>query len=85
MVFVVTSQVADLRREPIMRTDLGKDLLQETQLLYGDTVEVLDQNDSWMKVHVIDQPVFTEESGWSGYVGWIEKQKIMPMNSSCEL
>lgn len=73
---ICTVPVADVRREPIASRKIReKDLLQETQLLYGDTVEVVEERDTWIKVIIPDQPVFDiEKDAFTGYSGWVEKR-----------
>jgi hypothetical protein len=76
-VAIVSDIVADLRIKPIPPTDIRHlDRLQETQLLYGDSVQVLKEQETWAYVEVDDQLVYSENRGWHGYPGWIEKNSL---------
>lgn len=79
---ICTAPVADVRREPIASQKVReKDLLQETQVLYGDTVEVLEERDTWAQVVIPDQPIFdVEKGGFTGYSGWVEKRFLTFQN-----
>lgn len=71
--------VADLRTEPsdppIERTH---DPLEETQLLYGDPVRVLEGRGDWLRVLCPEQQEFTHHQAWEGYPGWIRKTAVTP-------
>lgn len=69
----VSVLVADLRREPLP-AKLGheRDLLQETQLLHGEEVFVLEEKNGWSKVETLRQPILLTGGSWCGYIGWIE-------------
>jgi cell wall-associated NlpC family hydrolase len=73
----VSVNIADLRREPSEAIEFCmKDPLQETQLLYGDEVRVLEAAGDWARVEVPGQQKFTEHRGWQGYPGWIKRDQL---------
>jgi gamma-D-glutamyl-L-lysine dipeptidyl-peptidase len=79
---IVINSVADVRNEPAKSSLVrGKDPLQETQVLYGDCVEVEDERDGWSKVHISDQLKFDKELGFIGYPGWIETHNLSSIHN----
>lgn len=63
-----------LRREPSEKSEMA------TQLLFGDTVHILDTTGNWVKVHCL----FDDYEGWmdSKTLKFIEKHEIILKNSS---
>jgi hypothetical protein len=77
----VSVLVADLRREPIAaKRGHERDFLQETQLLYGETVSVLQKKGKWCFIEALQQPKYVEGRGWQGYNGWIETDHLHEVN-----
>ena len=75
----VAVPVADLRKEPVKTgADLEHDSLEESQLLYGDPVEVLEEKDGWARVTALEQMEFTHNNRWEGYPGWVESSQLVP-------
>ena len=75
----VAVPVADLRKEPVKAPDdLEHDALEESQLLYGDPVEVLEEKDGWARVRALEQMEFTHNNRWEGYPGWVESSQVVP-------
>ena len=71
--------VADLRREPASpRPILDRDPLEESQLLYGEVVEILEEKGDWVRVSAVEQPEWTHNRRWEGYPGWMEKSALVP-------
>ncbi|MBI1953851.1 MAG: C40 family peptidase [Candidatus Omnitrophica bacterium] len=69
--------VADLRKEPAASTgSLAHDPLEESQLLYGDRVEVLERKNGWARVSAAEQLEWTHGHRWEGYPGWIEESAL---------
>ena len=71
---VVTVPVTDLRQTPINSSSgdqFAHDSLQETQLLYGEKVLVLEKKEGWSRVEALEQPEWTHHEKWEGYPGWI--------------
>ncbi|MCB1134916.1 MAG: C40 family peptidase [Chlamydiia bacterium] len=70
-------EVTDLRREPITSGQVYEmDRLQETQLLYGEPVQILDQREGWFFVAASAQPRHFQ-GAWQPYCGWVEQQHVI--------
>ncbi len=68
--FFISCPVVDLRRVPEeINQDLSYDERRETQLLFGETVEVVSLKSSWMHVHAQLQ----------NYWGWIRCDEATPL------
>jgi hypothetical protein len=79
----VAVPVADLRREPTPAgPELARDPLEESQLLYGDLVEVLERKNGWARVSAAEQLEWTHHERWEGYPGWIEESALGPEGPS---
>ena len=73
----VAVPVADLRKEPIKpQPSLDHDPLEESQLLYGDLVEVLEEKEGWARVSALEQDEWSHNKRWEGYPGWIELSSL---------
>ena len=71
---VVTSPVANLRKEPVEAScKYICDDLQETQLLYNECLLYKDENEDWYYVQAVEQQKATPQGDWQGYPGWIQK------------
>ena len=74
----VAVSVADLRQEPSKPLPtLEQDPREESQLLYGDPVEILEEKEGWARVVAVDQPEYTHHKRWEGYPGWVESQNLL--------
>ncbi len=70
--------VADVRTEPSdPPAERNHDPLEETQLLYGDPVRVLEERGDWLRVLCPEQQEFTHHQRWEGYPGWIRKTAVV--------
>ncbi len=77
---VVTVPVADLRRTPVDRAPGGgHDDLQETQLLYNETVLVNEERGDWCRVEALEQLTFARRNRWENYPGWMRRQYLAPL------
>ncbi len=75
----VAVAVADLRREPRgPGPTMEHDPLEESQLLYGDLVEVLEEKGGWARVRAPDQEEWTHRERWEGYPGWMRLADLVP-------
>lgn len=75
----VAVAVADLRREPGRPpAERGHDPSEESQLLYGELVTVLEEKDGWARVLAPQQMEFTHANRWEGYPGWVEQTVLVP-------
>src|SRR5581483_6268102 len=79
---IVKSPIADIRKEPsFFNFDGPKDPLQETQILYGEPVHVHEEKDGFCFVTVPDQLISSQNQGWIGYPGWLEKRHLLESSS----
>lgn len=68
----VSVPVADLRKEPSEpEASMDHDPLEESQLLYGDPVRVLEATEGWARVEALDQLEWNHHERWEGYPGWM--------------
>ncbi len=73
----VAVPVADLRKEPVKAgATLEQDPLEESQLLYGDPVRVLEENGDWVRVAAVEQQEWSHSQRWEGYPGWMERAAL---------
>lgn len=76
---IVAIPVADLRTvSGTFATSYDYDQNQETQLLYGEIVDILGESGEWFKVEAIEQPEFSHNNRWQGYPGWVKRDTIVP-------
>src|SRR5258708_18147762 len=68
---VVIVPVADLRSDQSLPEPGKSDDKQQTQLLFGETVEVVASSGEWVQVNAIEQPSFKYHQRWEGYPGWV--------------
>jgi gamma-D-glutamyl-L-lysine dipeptidyl-peptidase len=75
--FVIEIPIADLRGEPkaIEAKDYSHQALRESQLLFGEQVELIEQRGEWLKIAALEQPYFDENKGWHPYLGWIHQSE----------
>lgn len=78
--YVVTASVADLRAQPgSAAASTAHDPLEESQLLYGEQVRVLETRDGWVRVEALEQPEYSHQRRWQGYPGWIALEQLAPI------
>ncbi len=74
---VVISPVADVRSQPIPHSGRYEyDPLQETQVVKGEPVLVLERAGEWVRAQCVEQLEFTHNARWEGYPGWIEAKHL---------
>ena len=74
---VVSVSVADLRSSSgSLPTSHKYDPSQETQLLYGETVLITQDQGDWLRVEATEQMEFSHNDLWQGYPGWIRKDAV---------
>ena len=66
---IVTVPVADLRCDQSLPVAGQSDDKQQTQLLQGESVEVVRSSGNWVYVRALQQPEFTTHQKWEGYPG----------------
>lgn len=73
----VVVPLASLRREPVAYQGEETDVLQETQLLFGERVEVLYEEGSWSYVGAWQQPRYdVSMKRWKPYRGWVTSRSL---------
>ena len=79
---IVRVPLADLRAEPGTTAQPGThDANQETQLLYGEIVKVVKQDQGWANVEAVEQPEWSHANRWQGYPGWVKSEDLLPVNN----
>lgn len=73
---IVIVPVADLRSTRTLADPKKSDDKQQTQLLAGETVEVVKVEGKWAYVNAIEQPEFSTHQKWEGYPGWVLKSSL---------
>ncbi|HBE44509.1 MAG TPA: hypothetical protein DDW17_03400 [Deltaproteobacteria bacterium] len=74
---VVSKPFADLRKEPIApRSDFSHDDIEETQLLYNESLIYRDEKNGWYYVEAMEQKKLSPDNTWQGYPGWVEKKNV---------
>lgn len=80
--YLVNVPVADLRKEPIpAKFSYDRDMLMESQLLFNESVIGHKEQGPWVYVEAIEQQKHSEESGWTGYPGWVLKEQLIETSS----
>lgn len=78
--YIVTVPVADLRKDPSPHKKIyEKDLLQESQLIFGEQVLGLHEQGDWIFIEAVEQKKWVPDSGWKGYPGWVKKNQLHPV------
>lgn len=73
----VAVEVADLRREPVeAKRGYEKDPLQDSQLLFGEKVTVLEEKGEWVRIEAIEQKKHSQNGSWMGYPGWVKSSQL---------
>ena len=76
---VVAVPVVDLRAQPHTTAQAGvHDPDEETQLLYGERVRVMESRDGWARVEAMEQAEYSHNARWQGYPGWVPLQTLLP-------
>lgn len=75
--FIIQLPVADLRIDPlpIPSHDYSHQNLRETQLLFGERVELVEESGEWLKVAALEQLCFNEI--WHPCLGWILRSEAL--------
>jgi len=76
----VTAPVADVWSTPDAQRHT--DDQRETQVLYGEGVQIFESSGAWTRVDVMDQPEFTHRQRWEGYPGWVATSALGPRKES---
>jgi cell wall-associated NlpC family hydrolase len=77
-VMQVNVPLLDLRAQPGSAPQPGvHDPHQETQLFYGETVEVKQRQADWTRIEAKEQPEFSHHHRWQGYPGWVRESALI--------
>jgi cell wall-associated NlpC family hydrolase len=80
---VVKVPVTNLRREPVdARGSYTHDDLQETQLLFNETLIYRGEESGWYYVEAREQLKTTSDKGWQGYPGWVRKEAVLSVTET---
>lgn len=69
---------ANLRGAPAPASpkNFGIDKLQESQLLFGEPLQVLSSKGQWLQVIALRQLKWLKSAGMQGYPGWVKKSLV---------
>ena len=77
MRWIVGESVVDLRAEPCHASStMWEDTGLHTQLLFGEPVEWLDEQEEWVYVGALAQPRH-HQGRWQSYEGWVPKASLL--------
>ncbi len=77
---VVSVSVADVRKTSgSLPQSFEYDADQETQLLYGEIIQIVEESGDWVKIEAVEQEEFSHNQRWQGYPGWVKKTSVMPI------
>jgi hypothetical protein len=80
---VISAPVVDLRHLPKPAEDFTydkQDVLQSSQLLFGERIHALEEQDGWIKVKALEQNIFVNNK-WQSFVGWIRSDQATDVDS----
>ncbi|MCS7227673.1 MAG: C40 family peptidase [Endomicrobia bacterium] len=78
---IVTDIVANIRAKPVdATTSYAKDNLQETQVLFNESLIYKEETNGWFLVECIEQQEFNHNNKWEGYPGWVKKSAVKFVN-----
>lgn len=77
--FVIQKTVVDLRGEPkeLPPLDYSHQPLRESQLLFGERIELISEQGDWLYIGALEQSCYNEELGWHPYRGWIHRSEAL--------
>lgn len=77
--FVIQKTLVDLRGEPkeLPPLDYSHQPLRESQLLFGERIELISEQADWLYIGALEQPCYNEELGWHPYRGWIHRSETL--------
>lgn len=82
MKYKVNCPVIDLRSKPseITAKDFSHQDERDTQLLFGELLQVEEWQGQWAKVKALEQAKFCEKNIWQPYPGWVKSNEIKEAN-----
>lgn len=81
---VINVTVANLRREPrdLTKKNFDHDDERETQLLLNEKIEIISEQNNWVKIKAVEQPRYVKEKGWQHYEGWVHEREILRIDTT---
>ncbi len=77
---VVSVPVADVRKTSgTLPQSHDYDPEQETQLLYGEIINIIAESGDWVQIEAGEQEEYSHHQKWEGYPGWVKKTCVMPI------
>lgn len=78
----VNVPIADLRKEPKhLPKDLNNNPLRDSQLLYGEKLQLIKTDGDWLFVEAKEQMHYTQTQDWHGYPGWVHSSEVKECSS----
>ena len=75
----VAVPILDVRSTPVApSTALLHDEAEETQLLYGEQVLLLESHNGWGQIEAVEQFEWSHHERWEGYPGWVDLRGLVP-------
>ena len=69
--------ITHLRKEKKSFFNQFKDPLQESQLIYNESVNVIEYEKEWSYIEAAEQPYYDPFLGWIGYRGWVKTTDLV--------
>jgi len=73
---VVIVPVTDVWSDPAADPSKLTDDRRETQILFGERVEIRKSSGPWVQIEAVEQPTFRQRNRWEGYPGWVLQTSI---------
>lgn len=82
---MINVPVSDLRAAPNTAAQAGvQDPGEETQLLYGERVQMVKRQEGWAQIEAMEQQEFSHAQRWQGYPGWVPESVLLPWDQWLE-
>jgi cell wall-associated NlpC family hydrolase len=76
--FLIDLPVVDLRSNSgvTFPSDYSHQEGRESQLLFGEQVELIEEAGEWLKIAALEQLCYREDQGWFPYPGWVKRLEV---------
>jgi gamma-D-glutamyl-L-lysine dipeptidyl-peptidase len=74
---LVIIPIADVRSDCTPAPEGKSDNKQQTQILFGESVEVIGSDEKCFKVRATEQLEYSTGNRWEGYPGWVDKSALV--------
>ena len=82
---LVQVPVADVRSSSgSLPASFDFDPNEETQVLYGEPVDILGESGGWLNIRAAEQLEFSHHNVWEGYPGWVKKEAVTLSDKTLE-